>query len=391
MATMVRGRGVTATAYEESKPDLVLIVTLGLLSALGILMVYSASAPRLEAAGLSPSSEMWRQVLFVAVGAVAFWGFSSFESRTVHTATPLVYAAILFSLLLIPLIGVGEGSVRWFAIGSYQIQPSEWAKPGLILALAAILAVSDDEGLANKRIFMAIAAILPPVFLIFKQPDLGTSLILVFIFFAMLFAAGITWRQTAGFAVGAMALGTLFYRLGFLGLGEYQLNRIRSVFNPDQADALGDGWQRLQSEIAIGQGGLTGQGLFEGTQTNLRFVPVQSTDFIFSAVGEQLGFLGGALVIALYGVLIWRLLVAANASPDTFGTLVCVGTAAFIGIHVFVNIGMTIGMPIPVTGLPLPFMSLGGSSMVAMAMSIGLAHGIWLRRSKVPARTARVL
>ncbi|NNC43499.1 MAG: FtsW/RodA/SpoVE family cell cycle protein, partial [Acidimicrobiia bacterium] len=113
MATMVRGRGVTATAYEESKPDLVLIVTLGLLSALGILMVYSASAPRLEAAGLSPSSEMWRQVLFVAVGAVAFWGFSSFESRTVHTATPLVYAAILFSLLLIPLIGVGEGSVRW--------------------------------------------------------------------------------------------------------------------------------------------------------------------------------------------------------------------------------------------------------------------------------------
>ncbi len=391
MATMVRGRGVTATAYEESRPDLILIITLGLLSGLGILMVYSASAPRLEAAGLSPSSEMLRQVLFVAIGAVAFWAFSSFESRTVHTATPLVYTAILFSLLLIPVIGVGEGSVRWFAIGSYQIQPSEWAKPGLILALAAILGVSEGEGLTNKRILMATAAIVPPVFLIFKQPDLGTSLILVFIFLAMLFAAGITWRQTLGFGLGAAALGTLLYRLGFLGLGEYQLNRIRSVFYPDQADALGDGWQRLQSEIAIGSGGFTGQGLFEGTQTNLRFVPVQSTDFIFSAVGEQLGFLGGALVIALYGILVWRLLAAAHASPDTFGTLVCVGTAAFIGIHVFVNIGMTIGMPIPVTGLPLPFMSLGGSSMVAMAMSVGLAHAIWLRRSKVPARTARVL
>lgn len=391
MATMVRGRGVTATAYEESRPDLILIITLGLLSALGILMVYSASAPRLAAAGLSPTSEMLRQVLFVAIGAVAFWVFSSFESRTVHTATPLVYAAILFSLMLIPFFGVGEGSVRWFAIGSYQIQPSEWAKPGLIIALAAILGAGDEEGLSTKRILMATAAIVPPVYLIFRQPDLGTALILVFIFLAMLFAAGITWRQTAGFVLAGGLVGFVAYRIGMLSLGEYQLNRIRSVINPDQADALGDGWQRLQSEIAIGSGGFTGQGLFEGTQTNLRFVPVQSTDFIFSAVGEQLGFLGGALVIALYGVVIWRLLAAATASPDSFGSLVCVGTAAFIGIHVFVNIGMTIGLPIPVTGLPLPFMSLGGSSLVAMAMSIGLAHAIWLRRSRVPARVARVL
>lgn len=391
MATMVRGRGVTATAYEESRPDLILIVTLSLLSALGILMVYSASAPRLEAAGLSPTSEMLRQVLFVAVGGVAFWGFSNLESRTVHTATPLIYVAILFTLLLIPFIGVGEGSVRWFAIGSYQIQPSEWAKPGLIVVLAAILGFADEDGLSVRRILMATAAIIPPAFLIFRQPDLGTSLILVFIFLAMLFASGLTWRQAVGFGAGGAAIGYIAYLVGFLKLGEYQLNRIRSVINPDQADALGDGWQRLQSEIAIGSGGFTGQGLFEGTQTNLRFVPVQSTDFIFSAVGEQLGFLGGALVIGLYGILIWRLLAAAAASPDTFGSLVCVGTAAFIGIHVFVNIGMTIGLPIPVTGLPLPFMSLGGSSLVAMAMAIGLAHSIWLRRSKVPARTARVL
>ena len=391
MATLVRGRGLTATAYEESRPDLILIVTLSLLSALGILMVYSASAPRLEAAGLSPTSEMLRQVLFVAVGVGAFWLFSNFESRTVHTATPLVYVAILLTLLVLPFIGVGEGATRWFAIGSYQIQPSEWAKPGLIVVLAAILGTTEEEGLTVRRILLATAAMVVPVFLIFRQPDLGTSLILVFIFLAMLFAAGLTWRQAAGFAGAGAALGFIAYRIGFLALGEYQLNRIRSVVNPEQADVLGDGWQRLQSEIAIGSGGFTGQGLFEGTQTNLRFVPVQSTDFIFSAVGEQLGFLGGALVILLYGVLIWRLLAAAAASPDRFGSLVCVGTAAFIGIRVFVNIGMTIGLPIPVTGLPLPFMSLGGSSLVAMAMAIGLAHSIWLRRSKVPARTTRVL
>jgi rod shape determining protein RodA len=168
----------------------------------------------------------------------------------------------------------------------------------------------------------------------------------------------------------------------FVRIKEYQITRLTAFLDP-ATDPLAAGYNQLQSEIAIGTGGLTGRGLFEGTQTNLRFVPEQSSDFIFTAVGEQLGFFGSVLVLVLFAILIWRVLVAAANSRDRFGYLIAVGVAAMIAFHMFVNIGMTVRL-MPVTGLPLPFMSAGGTVFLAMSAAIGMAHSIWLRRSPVP-------
>ncbi len=220
-----------------------------------------------------------------------------------------------------------------------------------------------------------------PAALTFFQPDLGTMLVFSFIAIAMLFVGGTTWRQFAFLLVAAVVVAVALFQVG--ALREYQLTRLTAFLDPTSdldATAL---YNQRQSEIAIGSGGFLGKGLFEGTQTNLSFVPAQATDFIFTAVGEQLGFVGGAIVIALYSLLVWRILAAAAAGRDSFTRFVAVGVATVVVFHVFVNIGMTMRL-MPVTGLPLPFISAGGSAFIAMSIAVGLAHSVWMRRSPVP-------
>jgi rod shape determining protein RodA len=220
-----------------------------------------------------------------------------------------------------------------------------------------------------------------PSVLIFSQPDLGTMLVLAFIAAVMLFVAGTTWRQLM-FLVLAGVVGTIgLFQVN--ALKTYQLTRLTSFLDPSSDLAATALYNQVQSKIAIGSGGLFGKGLFEGTQTNLSFVPEQATDFIFTAVGEQLGFIGGVLVLALYLIIVWRLLVAAVNGRDRFSQLVAVGVAAFFVFHVFVNVGMTLQV-MPVTGLPLPFLSNGGSAFLAMSVALGLGHSVWMRRSPVP-------
>jgi rod shape determining protein RodA len=218
-----------------------------------------------------------------------------------------------------------------------------------------------------------------PSLLIFLQPDLGTMLSFAMILVLMLFAGAATWRQIAFLAVAAVVSTVGLFQLG--AVKAYQITRLTAFLDP-AADPQGAGFNLLQSEIAIGTGRLTGRGLFEGSQTNLRFIPEQSSDFIFTAVAEQLGFVGAVVVLALFALIIWRILVTAANARDRFGQLIAVGIAALIAFHVFVNIGMTVRL-MPVTGLPLPFMSAGGTVFVAMSIALGLVHSVWLRRSPV--------
>jgi len=372
---------VTILQRERSlRPDLVLLLAYGALAALGIVMVYSASAPRLEAFDQDPTSLVRRHTVFVIVGVVTFVATSMISGRSLRTLSPVVYLGSLATLVAVLFAPAVAGVNRWIQIGPFQFQPSEFAKIAIILALALLLSTAHDA-LRLSHIARAVGLVAVPALLTFRQPDLGTMLVFGFIAVVMLFVGGTTWRQFAFLVIGAVVLAVAVFQVG--ALRDYQLTRLTAFLDPASdldATAL---YNQRQSEIAIGSGGFLGKGLFEGTQTNLSYVPEQATDFIFTAVGEQLGFAGGALVIALYGLIVWRMLMAAANGRDRFTRLVAAGVASLIVFHVFVNIGMTLRL-MPVTGLPLPFLSAGGSAFIAMSAALGLGHSIWMRRSPVP-------
>jgi rod shape determining protein RodA len=373
---------VVASSYEARRPDLVLALALLLLGVLSVLMIYSASAPQAEVLGGDTVAEARRQAVIVFVGLAMFGLGSVAWHRSLHTAAPFLYVGAVISLWAVLLFGrVVNGAQSWFPVGSFRFQPSEWAKLAVILVLAALLAPAAENRVGWRRVGLALLILALPAFLIARQPDLGTLVVFGVLTLVMLFAAGASLRQL-GLIAGSGGLLSLFaYQRGWLGLVEV---RIDAWLNPEKF-ALASAFQTEQSKIAIGSGGFSGNGLFEGTQTNLAFIPEQTTDFIFTAVGEQLGFIGGALLLTIYGVIVWRLLRTVAVAEDRFGMLVATGVAGMIAFHVFINVGMTLGL-LPVTGIPLPFMSAGGSSFSAMALGLGVVHGIWLHRSKVPPR-----
>ena len=382
MTTWVRTRGVVASSYDARRPDLVLALALLLLGVLSVLMIYSASAPQAEVLGGDTVAEARRQAVIVFVGLAMFGLGSVAWHRSLHTAAPFLYVGAVISLWAVLLFGrVVNGAQSWFPVGSFRFQPSEWAKLAVILVLAALLAPAAENKVGWRRVGLALLILALPAFLIARQPDLGTLVVFGVLTLVMLFAAGASLRQL-GLIAGSGGLLSLFaYQRGWLGLVEV---RIDAWLNPEKF-ALATAFQTEQSKIAISSGGFSGNGLFEGTQTNLAFIPEQTTDFIFTAVGEQLGFIGGALLLTIYGVIVWRLLRTVAVAEDRFGMLVATGVAGMIAFHVFINVGMTLGL-LPVTGIPLPFMSAGGSSFSAMALGLGVVHGIWLHRSKVPPR-----
>lgn len=366
---------------ERSRPDFVMIGIVAALTALGLLMILSTSGPRLEAEGNPPTGEMVRQAWFVALGVVTFVVATVVSDRQWRLLTPWVYGSTVALLILVfPIGAVIQGAQRWIPLGVVNLQPSEVAKPAVILALAALLAGAVENKMRWSRMAKAFVMVGFPAVLIFLQPDLGTMLVFGFVTVVMLFIAGTNMRQLVILGVAAIAL--LIVSIEADVLKGYQVDRLTGFLNPGE-QTLDVNYNQIQSELAIGGGGMFGQGLFEGTQTNLAFVPAQTTDFIFTALAEQLGFAGGVGVISLYAVLVVRLLVIAAAARDRFGQLVAAGMAAMIAFHVFVNIGMTIGL-LPVTGLPLPFMSFGGSFYISTMFSLGVAHSIWVHRSRVP-------
>ena len=363
------------------RPDLFLILPYLALAALGIVMVYTASAPRNELLDLDPASTVRRHVIFVLIGFAVFILASLIGGRTLRSLSIPFYlvSVVALGLVLTPLGRELKGAQRWIQIGPLQLQPSEFAKVAVILALAVLLANAGTT-LRWYHIGRAVLMVGMPALLIFLQPDLGTMLVFAFVSVVMLFIGGTTLRQLAAIGLTAIVLAVALFQVG--AIKEYQVERVTSFLDGGGDEENAD-YNQLQSEIAIGSGGFFGKGLFGGTQTNLSFVPEQSSDFIFTAVGEQLGFIGGSIVLGLYAMIVWRLLVAAANGRERYSQMVAVGIAGLLVFHVFVNVGMTLRL-IPVTGLPLPFLSAGGTFFIAMSLGLGLAHSVWMRRSPVP-------
>ena len=360
--------------------DVVLVLSVLLVSLFGALMVYSTSrgptAP-FETAYLK------RVIMFVVIGTVVMGATALFDYRKLRDYWPFIYGGSVLLLVMVLVPGVGsrtKGTQGWFQLGPFQLQPSEMAKLGMILGFAG-LASQFRGDLDNARVAMLLGLCGAPMFLVLLQPDLGTTLVSVAVAFSLLLVAGVRPRVLGVLAVAAILGTTLVLTSGVLK--EYQVARLTTYVRQDQAAVSKDDeasrYNLDQAKIAIGSGGLTGKGLFKGPQTYNKFVPEQRTDFIFTAVGEQLGFVGsGGLLVAL-GVIVWRIWRTAQLARDDFGMLICTGVLVMIVIQSFENIGMTMGI-MPITGIPLPFMSYGGSALLTMFLSIGLVLSVHMRR-----------
>jgi rod shape determining protein RodA len=358
--------------------DPVLLSTAFFLIAFGVVMVYSATAARQSSAGLDPTYFMKRQILFASLGLLVLGLLSVLDYRRLRTAAAFGYLAslVLLAAVLSPLGEEVSGARRWINLGPLQFQPSEITKVVLLVVLAAYLARRDGQ-IRKRDIGVVLGLVGLPAALIFLEPDLGTMLVLLCLTGGLLMVAGTKFRHLV-----ALALLAVVAVFGALQLGlvrGYQVERLTAFMAPSP-DVRSTGYNLAQSKIAIASGGVTGKGLgAENTQTSLAFVPEQHTDFIFTAVGEQLGFVGSAALLAAFALLIWRALRIAAISPDLFGTLLASGIALLWAIQVFVNVGMTMGM-MPITGIPLPFVSFGGSSLIVNLIAVALLLNVHMRR-----------
>jgi rod shape determining protein RodA len=374
----------TKTYPSERRPirhlDPVLLLAVFALAVVGLFMVYSATHQSLSAVGLDPGTFLKKQVTFVALGSVMVLLAASFDYRFLKVYAGLIYAASLVLLVLVrsPLGTSVKGSQRWFQLFGFQFAPSEIAKLALIVMLATFLSELRSGDLTLQEVYRATAIAAVPGVLVFLQPDLGTSIVLVTILVGVLVVAGARARYLGILALTAVVLIFGAFQMGLVR--DYQVNRLTSFLDP-QNDPLRSGYNRKQAEIAIGSGGLFGVGYLQGTQTNLDFVPEQHTDFIFTVVGEEFGFAGAFTLLVLFGVLIWRAFRIALLSKDPFGTYVAAGIGSYLAIQVFVNIGMTLGI-MPITGIPLPFVSYGGSALLTNSAAVGLLLNIHMRRLK---------
>jgi rod shape determining protein RodA len=353
-----------------------LLATLGV-AGMGLLMVFSSTRQKQIAAGLDPAFFLKRQAIFLVIGVVVMAAAALVDYRHIRDFTPVLYvSAVLVLLLVLSPVGASRrGAQAWFQLGPYQLEPSELSKLVLVITLAAFLA-SYRGDLDNRGLLLTLGLAAVPMGLIFLQPDLGTDMVFVAILMGVLLVAGARPRQIAALTLIGLVGIVAVAELGMLK--KYQADRLSAFLDP-QSDSQRSSYNLRQSQIAIAAGGVAGRGLFQGTQTNLSFVPEQHTDFIFTAVGEELGFVGGASLLGLFGVIVWRTWRAAVLARDQLGRLICVGVLAMFVFQLFENIGMTMGIT-PITGIPLPFMSYGGSATVASFIAIGLVLNVNMRR-----------
>ena len=350
------------------------VLALGVISAL---MVYSAT--RAGHRG-DPEAFLKKHLLNLGIGAVLYAVVASFDYRLLRAYAPILYGLSLIGLIavLTPLGETINGSHSWIVIGGgFQVQPSEFAKVGLVVLLAMILAEPRDGevGPGRKDILIALTLAGVPAALIMLQPDLGTTMVLCAILMGMLAISGVAKRWTLGLVLAGVGTAVAAVALGLLE--DYQIARFTAFVDPT-ADPRGAGYNANQAKIAVGSGGLLGKGLFQGEQTTGQFVPEQQTDFIFTVAGEELGFLGSLVIVALIGVILYRGLRIAVHASDQFGTLVAAGVVCWLGFQTFENIGMCLGI-MPITGLPLPLVSYGGSATFATMIAFGLLQGVHSR------------
>ncbi len=356
--------------------DWILVSAVLMLSAIGILLIDSATHSYSQVTGSGWYTN--RQAIFLAVNILLIMVSLQFDYKLLNRIAIPLY--VINILLLVAVMFAGKtilGAQRWLQIGPIAFQPSEFSKVIMIICLAAFLESKAKYLHSFTEYLPTFAVVFIPFFLVLKQPDLGTALVFIAILLAILFVSGFRIKWLAWGAAGFAALTPVFWMF----LKEYQKNRIRVFLDPEK-DPFGAGYHVIQSKIAIGSGMFSGKGLLNGTQSQLNFLPENHTDFIFAVAGEEFGFIGTFIILLLYLVIIWRALTIALNAEDDFGTLLAVGITGMFMFHVIVNIGMTTGI-MPVTGVPLPFLSYGVSSLTANMILVGLLLNINMRRKQL--------
>jgi len=378
--TLVPPARARELSFDRSRVDWVLILATASILVIGTLLVWSSTSSNDALTGGNETAYLRKQLVNIAIGLGLGSAIFFTDRRWVRILAPLVYVGSVVGLVLVLAMGTTiNGSRSWLMIGGLSIQPAEFAKLAVVIGMALLVAERLESSRKRKigafevGLMLAIAAV--PAFLILLQPDLGTMLVLTATIFGVLAAAGTPRRWLAMLAGAGLASAVVVVTAGVLKA--YQINRFMAFTNPD-LDPRGAGYNTTQARIAIGNGGLFGEGLFGGSQTRSGFVPEQHTDFVFTVAGEELGLLGAGVLIALFAVLLWRALLIALHTDDNFGRVAAAGIACWFGFQTFQNIGMCLGI-MPVTGVPLPLVSYGGSSMFASLMAIGLLLNIQLR------------
>lgn len=358
--------------------DPVLTVAVGILLFIGTLLVYAATRDWYASNGLDPEYYLKRHVINIAIGVALAWGTTVIDYRLLRAYTPVLWGLGVLGLAFVLLPGVGSevnGAKAWIPLpGGFQIQPAELAKISIIVGISMLLSERshDSDEPTNKDILRALAVAAVPVALILLQPDMGTVFIISASIVAILAVSGAPVKWVAGLLILAVLGGLVATKAGVIS--DYQVKRLQAFVDPN-ADSQGSGYQLRQARITVGSGGFLGTGLFNGPQTNGRFVPEQQTDFIFTVAGEELGFLGSGFIVLLYILILMRAFAIARKSNDPYGQMVCTGVIAWFAFQTFENIGMTLGL-MPMTGVPLPFMSYGGSSMFANLIGFGLLQNV---------------
>ena len=374
-----RPRSLLARAFARRsvlrQMDWILVLAVSALSAIGVLLVWSATQPSLLAAGLDPRTYLKKQLLWVVIGLMLMVAVSFIDRRQLRSWAPLAYGATLLGLLavLTPLGSEINGAHAWISLpGGFQVEPSEFAKVALVLIVATVFSQARGARPGLRSVLLALAAAAPLIALVVVEPALGVAMVLVVVTALMIVLSGTRLRIIA--ALTAIVGAAVALAGGMHLLKSYQLTRFTSFLHPS-SDLASAGYNAAQAKIAVGSGGMFGEGLFHGHLVAGNFVPSQQTDFIFTVAGEELGFVGTITIVVLLGLVVARALRIAARADDLFGTLIASGVAIWFAFQSFVNIGMTIGI-MPITGLPLPFLSYGGSAVFADMIAIGMLQSV---------------
>ncbi|CAN2210711.1 FtsW Bacterial cell division membrane protein [Candidatus Nanopelagicaceae bacterium] len=361
--------------------DPILTIAVALLLLMGTLLVYAATRNWYAANGLDPEYYLKRHVINIAIGSLLAWGTTVVDYRLIRAYTPILWGLGVIGLTAVLIPGIGaevNGAKAWIGLPfGFQLQPAELAKISIIVGMSMILSERshDSDAAQDKDVLQSLVVAAIPVLLILKQPDMGTIFIIGIAVVTIIAVSGAPMRWVVGLILLAVIGSFAAVKVGVIN--DYQVKRLQAFVDPN-ADSQGSGYQLRQARITVGSGGFIGTGLFNGPQTNGRFVPEQQTDFIFTVAGEELGFLGCGFILILYLIVLMRGFGIARRSSDPYGKLVCTGVIAWFAFQAFENIGMTLGM-MPMTGVPLPFVSYGGSSMFATMMGFGLLQNVHAR------------
>ena len=361
--------------------DPVLTFAVSMLLIMGTLLVYAATRDWYARNGLDPQYYLKRHVINIIIGGLLAYGTTVIDYRLLRAYTPIFWGLGVLGLLIVLVPGLGStvnGARAWISLpGGFQIQPAELAKIAIIIGMSLLLSerTHDSDEPTSRDVLQALVVAAIPVILIIFQPDMGTVLIISASVVTIIAVSGAPTRWVVALLILAVLGATVAVKVGVIS--QYQINRLQTFVDPN-ADTQGAGYQLRQARITVGSGGLIGTGLFNGPQTNGRFVPEQQTDFIFTVAGEELGFLGSGLILFLYLLILMRGFSIARRPSDPFGRLVTTGVIAWFAFQLFENIGMALGL-MPMTGVPLPFISYGGSSMFATLIGFGLLQNVHAR------------